>query len=268
MKCLLAADLHYDLRKFDWVVAVAAHVDLVVLAGDHLDAAGTVDRKAQAAVVQKYFRRIRAKAPLLVCSGNHDLDHADGKGELATRWIAKARHVDVATDGDSRLIGDTLFSVCPWSEGPTNRAAINAQLARDADARCGRWVWIHHAPPVGTPISWDGRRCYGDRALRALIERYHPDLVLSGHVHQSPFTARGSWADRIGRTWVFNAGHQIGPEPSHIVVDTEVPGASWISLAGAEQTPLDAPPARPFPPITEPPSWLLAMAQPAGQPPG
>ena len=40
MRCLLVADLHYDLRKFDWVVAAAAHVDVVVIAGDHLDAAG------------------------------------------------------------------------------------------------------------------------------------------------------------------------------------------------------------------------------------
>jgi hypothetical protein len=44
MKCLLVADLHYDLRKFDWVVAAAAHVDVVVLAGDHLDAAAVVGR--------------------------------------------------------------------------------------------------------------------------------------------------------------------------------------------------------------------------------
>ena len=62
--------------------------------------------------------------------------------------------------------------------------------------------------------------------------------MLSGHVHQSPFTRDGSWADRIGDTWVFNAGHQIGPLPSHIVVDTERPGAYWCSLAATEVTPL------------------------------
>ena len=63
MKCLLVADLHYDLRKFDWVVAAAAHVDVVVLAGDHLDAAAAVGRSSQAVIVQKYFRRIRERAP-------------------------------------------------------------------------------------------------------------------------------------------------------------------------------------------------------------
>jgi Icc-related predicted phosphoesterase len=263
VKCLLAADLHYDLRKFDWVVAAASHVDLVVLAGDHLDATAAVDRRAQALVVEKYFRRIRAKAPLLICSGNHDLDSCDSRGELSTRWITKARHYDVPTDGDSRLIGDTLFTICPWCEGPQRRAAIARHLAADAAQRPARWVWIHHAPPLGSATSWDGRRCYGDKALRQWIETYQPDLVLSGHVHQSPFTAKGSWADRIGRTWIFNAGHQIGPEPSHIVVDTAAPDACWVSLAGAEATPLDGLPRRPFPPLAEPPPWLVAMAQPA-----
>jgi predicted phosphodiesterase len=34
MKCLLVADLHYALRKFDWVVDTPAYVDVVVLSGD------------------------------------------------------------------------------------------------------------------------------------------------------------------------------------------------------------------------------------------
>lgn len=267
MKCLLLADLHYDLRKFDWVLAVAAHVDVVVLAGDHLDLASTVDRPAQAIVAQQYFRRIRAKAPLLICSGNHDLDHCDSAGEYRTRWITNARFFDVPTDGDSKQIGDTLFTICPWSNGKMSRAEIERQLARDSTARPTRWVWVHHVPPNGSPISWDGRRMFGDVALRKWIERFQPDLVLSGHVHQSPFTAAGSWADRIGTSWVFNAGHQIGPLPSHIVVDTTELGAYWVSLEAAEGASLDQPPnqplGRPFPAIADPPAWLVAMGQAA-----
>jgi Icc-related predicted phosphoesterase len=268
MKCLLVADLHYDLRKFDWVVAAAAHVDVVVLAGDHLDAAAVVGRHAQAIVVQKYFRRIRERAPLLVCSGNHDLDHPDSRGVLTTRWIAGAHRHDVPADGDSRLIGDTLFTVCPWSDAPGARPAIASALERDAAIRPARWVWVHHAPPAGSPTCWDGRRSFGDAVLRAWIDRHQPDLVLSGHVHQSPFTRDGSWADRIGATWVFNAGHQIGPLPSHVVVDTDRPGAYWSSLARSEVTPLDGAPNRPFASVRGPPGWLLSIARSADPPPG
>ena len=213
---------------------------MVVLAGDHLDAAAAVGRSSQAVIVQKYFRRIRERAPLLICSGNHDLDHRDSKGVMSTQWIARARHYDVPTDGDSRLIGDTLFTICPWSDGQGPRAGIARLLERDAALRPARWVWLHHAPPAASPTSWDGRKCFGDPVLRGWIERLQPDIVLSGHVHQSPFTRDGSWADRIGDTWVFNAGHQIGPLPSHIVVDTERPGAYWCSLAATEVTPLTA----------------------------
>ncbi|MEO1227060.1 MAG: phosphohydrolase, partial [Pseudomonadota bacterium] len=65
MKILLLADLHYDLKKFDWVAHLASHFDVVVIAGDHLDLASIVDRPAQAVVVQKYFRRIQQQTELL-----------------------------------------------------------------------------------------------------------------------------------------------------------------------------------------------------------
>ncbi len=262
MKCLLVADLHYDLRKFDWVLTAAPHVDVVVLAGDHLDAGSSVPRPAQAVIVEKYLRRIREQAPLFVSSGNHDLDSKDGHGRMVTRWITRARRYAVPTDGDSPLLGDTLFSICPWHDQPTASKAIAAQLERDRAQRPARWVWVHHAPPEGSPVCFDGRRAFGDRALRAWIETFRPDIVLSGHVHQSPFRPGGSWADRIGDTWVFNAGHQIGPVPSHVVVDTAMPGAYWQSLAGSEIASLDAMPERPFAAVAEPPEWLIEMARP------
>jgi Icc-related predicted phosphoesterase len=268
MRCLLVADLHYDLRKFDWVLAAAAAVDVVALAGDHLDAAASVGRSTQAIVVQKYFARIRERAVLLVCSGNHDLDHRDSRGVTSTRWIARTRHLDVPTDGDSPLLGDTLFSICPWSDGHGPRRPLLARLERDAARRPARWIWLHHAPPAGSPTSWDGRRCRGDPVLRVWIEQLQPDIVLCGHVHQSPFTPDGAWADRIGRSWVFNAGHQLGPVPAHVVVDTERPGAWWCSLAATEGADLAAAPVRPFAPVPDPPAWLLAMARPADPPPG
>jgi Icc-related predicted phosphoesterase len=268
MRCLLVADLHYDLRKFDWVIAAARHMDVVVLAGDHLDAAATVARSSQAVVVQQCFRRIRERVPLLVCSGNHDLDHRDARGVMSTRWIARARHLDVPADGDSRLIGDTLFTSCPWSDSVLTQRAVAAQLERAAAERPACWVWIHHAPPAASPVSWDGRRCHGDPGLHALIEQHRPDFVLSGHVHQAPFTRQGSWAARIGTTWAFNAGHQIGPVPSHLVVDTERREAFWCSLAATELTPLIPTAAAPFPPVEDPPAWLLAIARPAAPSPG
>jgi len=58
--------------------------------------------------------------------------------------------------------------------------------------------------------------------------------VFTGHVHEAAFKPDGAWADRIGCTWVFNAGNQIGRVPAHVVVDLAQGQATWLSMLGAE----------------------------------
>lgn len=256
MKCLLVSDLHYALKQFDWTAAVASHFDVVVIAGDHLDISGHVDGQAQIVVILKYFARLSGKVRLIVSSGNHDLDAEDATGEKITRWLARVRSFGVPTDGDSPLIGDTLFSVCPWWDGPRGRDDVARQLARDAGKSKERWVWVYHAPPDRSPTSWAGDRFIGDTDLVGWIETYVPDIVLTGHIHQSPFCKGGSWLDRIGTTWVFNSGRQIGPMPAHIAFDFDRAEALWFSLAGAEIVRLDAPLVRPVAELTTLPVWL------------
>ena len=102
-------------------------------------------------------------------------------------------------------------------------------------------MWIYHAPPDESPVSWAGQRHFGDAELLGWIRQYTPDYVLSGHIHQSPFRSGGSWINRIGSTWVFNAGRQIGPCPTHVILDLDEPAAEWYSLAGNERVRLDEP---------------------------
>ncbi len=91
------------------------------------------------------------------------------------------------------------------------------QLEREAARHPAHWIWIHHAPPTGARTNWTGKRAIGDEYLHAWIERYQPDMVLSGHIHNAPFFEQGSWFDRIGRTWVFNPGRMIGAEPTSVL---------------------------------------------------
>ena len=42
VRALLVSDLHYDLRKLDWVLEQAVDVDLLVVAGDLLNIASSV----------------------------------------------------------------------------------------------------------------------------------------------------------------------------------------------------------------------------------
>jgi Icc-related predicted phosphoesterase len=266
MRWLLAADLHYALPQFDWLVEVAPRYDLMIVAGDLLDVGSLVDLDAQIVVAQAYLRRLAERTRVLVCSGNHDLDRRGPDGEKVAAWVAEASGERVTTDASHLRVGDTLFTVCPWWDGPLARGKLEAQLAADHAVRPRRWVWVHHAPPRDSPTSWTGSRSMGDADLVAWIERYRPDVVLSGHVHQSPFVREGSWVDRVGVTWVFNAGHQYGAPPATVAFDDERQEAVWISAMGVQAVSLREPLVRPLPALQALPEWFTAPARPAPSP--
>lgn len=242
MRLLLVSDLHYRLRQLDWLMTVAIGnelgIDLVVIAGDLLDIRSAVPLDVQSIAVTAELSSIGAKTPVLAASGNHDLDSRDEAGEKTARWLNKARTDGVHVDGDSVMIDDVLFTVCPWWDGPHGRAMLDEQLAADAERPKKRWIWVYHAPPTGSPLAFDGRREFGDEALAEWIPRFHPDLILAGHIHQAPFVDGGGWAQRLDQTWIFNPGQQPGPVPTHIVVDLEEGSAVWTSATDIEEVEL------------------------------
>ena len=234
MRILLTSDLHYKLRQYDWLIGAAANFDAVVVAGDHIDAFGVVPSEVQIAALSASLAAVAQKSRLLVCSGNHDLNGRNPQGEKKADWLDAVRSSALAVDGDTVDVGDTLFTVCPWWDGPYARAGMEQMLERASQRRNGRWVWVYHAPPVGL-LSWTGKRHYGDAVLPELIGRYSPTAVLCGHIHEAPFKTGGSWVDRVGDTWLFNAGRQIGDVPARIEIDFTLQQARWISLAGLEE---------------------------------
>lgn len=261
MRCLIVADLHYSLPQFDWLLSAAPQFDLVIFAGDALDVGSAVDFRAQIVVVKKYLALLSAITPVILCSGNHDLDERSPEGEKISRWIGDVRELGVACDGDSLSIGDTLFTVCPWWDGPLVRQRIEDQLREAAAVRLKRWIWAHHAPPANSPTSWGGKRFFGDVELVQWIKAYQPSMVISGHVHQSPFIPDGSWYDRLGDTWVFNAGLQPGRPPVYIVLDIDAGKAFWLAAGDAQCIDLNAPLQRPAAPVVDPPEWLTSLGR-------
>src|SRR5262249_5845154 len=120
-RLLAVADLHYSLPQFDWVLESAKDFDVVVLAGDLLELSSLVDRPAQSVVVRKYFSRLREVTRLVICSGNHDLDAPNEAGEKVAKWLGRSQNEGVSSDGESFLFEDTLFTICPWWDGPITR---------------------------------------------------------------------------------------------------------------------------------------------------
>jgi Icc-related predicted phosphoesterase len=243
MKILAVSDLHFGLTQFDWVVQQAGNYNLVIIAGDLLDIAGHLDLDSQITIVVKYLRTISAKTRLLVCSGNHDGDVKNETQEYVARWLQRVRAAGLVVDGGSSELGGLRLSVCPWWDGPATRGAMQAFLRKEHAAASPPqpWLWVHHAPPDGVGVSWTGKLYAGDSFLVDIIHELSPDYVFSGHIHNSPFRTGGAWASRIGRTWIFNTGHQTGAPPAYIELDTEARTARWVSQAGEEEIALDAP---------------------------
>jgi Icc-related predicted phosphoesterase len=245
MKILAVSDLHFGLKQFDWVAQQAEHYDLVIIAGDLLDLGGHLDIDAQITVVVKYLRMISAKTRLLACSGNHDGDEQNEAREYIARWLQRVRSAGLTVDGGSTEWEGVRLSVCPWWDGPSAREAMQHFLRSQALPAPKSWLWVHHAPPDGFGVSWTGQKYAGDTFLVGLIRELGPDFVFSGHIHNSPFRTGGAWASRVGQTWTFNAGQQMGVPPAYIELDLAKRTARWVSQAGDEQIQLDDPGAEP-----------------------
>ena len=238
MRALVVADLHYSLPQFDWLLAAAPQFDLVIFAGDALDVGSAVDFRAQIVVVKKYLTLLSGITKVILCSGNHDLDERSAEGEKISRWIGEVRELGIACDGDGLTIGDTLFTVCPWWDGPLVKQRLENQLHEASANRPGRWIWVHHAPPANSPTSWGGKRFFGDVDLVQWIARY-----------------------QLGDTWVFNTGLQPGRPPVYIVLDINDGTAFWLPAGDARYIDLKAPLTRPALPIVHPPPWLISLDQ-------
>lgn len=264
MKCLLVSDLHYVLKHFDWVLSVAGQFDAVVMAGDQINGQTNVYMRVQIPVILKYLERLQTHTQLLVCSGNHDLNVRGPNGERTASWLKSVRDFGIVTDGDSFEANEILFTVCPWWDGPEAKEAISVQLADDAKKPKQNWIWVYHGPPDNSPTSWSGKRHYGDAELVRWIDQYQPDIVLTGHIHEAPFTDDGSWVDRIDSTWIFNSGRQRGSYPPHIVIDIQKQSALWCTPENTQRVALDQPLQCPPEAVTEIPVWLQDAADQNG----
>ena len=241
MRFLFVSDLHYELKQFDWLMAHAADFDAVFIGGDLLELGSRLETDVQIVVVEKYLARLCQQTRLLVSSGNHDGDARSAANESICNWLRELKAGQLFVDGDTVEMGDVLITICPWWDGPVSRAEVESLLAKDAQIPKKFWIWVHHSPPDQSPVSWAGKKFGGDEFLVEWIQRFQPDLVLSGHIHNAPFHSKGSWIDRLGKTWVFNPGKQIGPCPTCLIFDLDKMTVEWTWLEDQVVKQLDVP---------------------------
>jgi Icc-related predicted phosphoesterase len=194
MRIAYVVDVH---GRFDAVAAAVqttGPVDVLVVGGDLTNAGRPED--AEHAV-----EGWRPLAPtLLVVAGNMDSPEID----------ARLVELGVSLDGRGVILGDVGIagvSAAPHSplhtphEIPDREFAARAAAGLEEVKDCRVRILCPHAPPHGTAC--DRLRSgehVGSPALRALVEREQPDLVLCGHIHES----RGE--DTVGASRIANPG--------------------------------------------------------------
>jgi hypothetical protein len=194
MRILYAVDVHDRFEAVPRVVEEIGVVDVLVVGGD-ITTFGTPDDAERA------IELWRPLAPtLLAVAGNMDSPAIDDR--LA--------ELGVSLDGRGVVLDDVGIcgvSAAPLSPLQTPHEVPDDELARRAERGLGAIrnarfrVFCPHAPPHDTAC--DRLRSgehVGSRALRTLVERERPDVVLCGHIHES----RG--VDSVGPTRIVNPG--------------------------------------------------------------
>jgi len=187
-------DVHGRFEAVANAVAATGPVDVLVVGGD-ITTFGTPDDAERA------IESWRPLAPtLLAVAGNCD------SASIDERLV----ELGVSVDGRAAIVDDVGFagvSAAPLSpldtpyELPDEELGARAALGLREIAECRVRVFCPHAPPHGTAC--DRLRSgehVGSEALRALVEREQPHVVLCGHIHEARAT------DRLRGSQVANPG--------------------------------------------------------------
>ncbi len=195
MKIFSASDFHGDSLLAERLAeeAVEKKADLVVLCGDlsHCDAG--------AQEVLMAFKRKNVR--VLFIPGNHDaLATADFLAELCG-----VRNLH----GYSVIYHDIgIFGCGGANVGPVNylkESEILGLLENGFDKvkALKKKIMVTHAHPSDSVTEKFSHFIKGSKAVRSAIDKFSPDILLCGHVHE----AQGL-EEKIGKTRVINVGRQ------------------------------------------------------------
>lgn len=209
MNVLFLVDLHWRGAPDSLSLPELDDYDLVLLGGDISHFGGPVQ-------VAKVVEAIRQRGPeVLAVAGNCDAPEVDGF--LAELKIGLDRsRVEINGVCFSGLSAGLPFGGCPHERTEVEFEKACEQLPKESSVP---HILVSHQPPFNTACDKTGGRHVGSRAIRAYVERARPELVLSGHIHES------IGVDRIGAAVVANPGPWMAGRCLHFEIVNGVVGA-------------------------------------------
>ncbi len=207
MKIVAIGDIHERVKAFEIMSAEISVADLVVITGD-LTQFGN-EKKAR-----KVLDAVKMINPnILAQVGNLDSLEID-------RFLTRE---GINIHGSGRVIDDVgIFGSGGSGVTPFHTPVeFSEDELRDALEKGHRDVkdsqvkiLISHAPPINTEVDMINSGTHvGSKAVREFIEKYQPDLCITGHIHEA------SGEDSIGRTKIINPGPFF--EGGFVVINVE-----------------------------------------------
>lgn len=193
MRILAAGDMHGDSRKFKKLAELAEkeRVDLVVLCGDNL---GWVETKN----IIKPFKDKHQH--VLLVPGNWD-SFATTDVVAQIYGVRNIHGYSVQYDG----VGFFGAGGAPGSPGEgqiTETELMNSLEKAHAGLKgIEKKVMITHMHPFGSKSEFSGFD--GSESVRKAIEKFKPDILLHGHIHEA-----GGMEEKIGKTRVINVARE------------------------------------------------------------
>ncbi|OHE15887.1 MAG: metallophosphoesterase [Sulfurimonas sp. RIFOXYD2_FULL_37_8] len=197
MKILHTTDLHFNKHWFEWVASQQSNYDVFCITGDFLESSKEETLSEQIEWITNWMRSF--KKPLLVCSGNHDIEDLDNED-----WLNKISNVYI--DNSIKTINGIKFGCVPY-------IAPDFMEFDDCD------VLLYHIPPAAskTAIHKITKADWGDKELSRLLQKefLKPKILLCGHMHHPKNTS-----DIIKNTTIYNPGaDKTKLTPLHYIIE-------------------------------------------------
>jgi Icc-related predicted phosphoesterase len=190
MRILAFADMHGSLAALKTIKEKAAseNVDCILCAGDF-----TVFGKDMNALLKSFDDMGK---PFLLIHGNHE-DEDDLR-----KKSKEFKHIKFIHSATCRKNNYLFFG---WGGGGFSKTDKQFEQFTQTSTKeirpNDKLVLIAHQPPYGTTTDTISGNKTGNKSFNTFIEKYRPDLVICGHIHEN-FNKE----DRIGKTRIINPG--------------------------------------------------------------
>lgn len=185
MKALFFTDVHTSEEALLWAKRRGKDYDAMIVGGD------LARGEPQEFVGRFLSAALTTERPVYFVQGN-----ADAPSTPVLKGVMSL-HAKTATLGKYTVGGLGGSSATPFG----TPFELRDEAARTVLDSLGHGdILVAHCPPFNTKCDKAGGLHVGSVPVREYVEREGPDLVLSGHAHESPAL------DKIGATTLVNAG--------------------------------------------------------------